>query len=135
MDCLHCNKPINFCYHILRHSTQNTIVGYGEFCSTECAIKNLETANHGDSDYFASLSVIKQKYWNDDGIQTFYSPKEVREIRSLLEPTEEVIIQKPRYQVMRASKKKRSTNDIIKNDFFTGKCEPIMTGKNLCSSK
>jgi hypothetical protein len=78
---------------------------------------------------------MKRKYYNNDGIQTYYSPTELREIKPLLEPMEEVEVKKPRYEVMRASKKKRSTNDIIKNDFFTGKCEPIMTGKNLCSSK
>ena len=134
MNCLQCTKDVNFSYSILRHSTQNTVVGYGSFCSMECAMEKLKTANHGDSDYFEALSVMKQMYYKN-GIQTFYIPSEVREIKSLLEPVEEIVIQKPRYEVKRASKNKRSTNDIIKNDFFTGKCEPIMTGKNLCSSK
>ena len=136
MDCLHCNSHINFCYHILRNGIEpNRILGYGNFCSIPCALQKLTIENHGDSDYFDALSVMKQKYWNDKGVQTFYEPHEVREIRPLLEPMEDVVVKKPRYEVKRASKNKRSTNDIIKNDFFTGKCEIIMTGKNLCSTK
>ena len=38
-------------------------------------------------------------------------------------------------KVKRASKNKRSINDVLKNQFFTGKCEPIMSAKNLCFTK
>jgi hypothetical protein len=134
MECLNCNNNIQFCYHILRHGIKpTTIVGFGEFCSIPCVIEKLKVSNHGDSDFFDCLSLIKQKYYNNN-IQTYYTPDEVREIRPLLEPVEQVEVKKERYQVKRASKNKRSTNDILKS-LFTGHNETIMTAKNLCSSK
>ena len=132
MDCLHCNRAINFDYHILRHGIQpNTVVGYGNFCSIDCAKEKLKTENHGDSDYFDTLSLMLQKY----GEFAYYSPPEVREIKSLLEVVEERPAVIPKYQVKKATKNKRSTNDILQNDFFTGKCETIYSAKNLCTSK
>jgi len=136
MDCLHCNRAINFEYHILRHGTQpNSIIGFGHFCSIECAKEKLKTKNHGDSDYFAALSLMLQKYVGENNVKIFYSPPEVTEIKSLLEVVEERPASIPKYQVKKAAKNKRSTNDILKNDFFTGKCETIYTAKNLCTSK
>jgi len=136
MNCLHCNSNINFNYHILRNGIQpNSVIGYGDFCSVKCALEKLRTENHGDSDYYNSLCVMKNKYWNDEGVKTFYEPIEVREIKPLLEEVEEILPTVPRYQVKKASKVKKSTNDIIKNEFFTGKGATIMTGKNLCLSK
>jgi hypothetical protein len=76
-----------------------------------------------------------QKYVGENNVKIFYSPPEVTEIKSLLEVVEERPASIPKYQVKKAAKNKRSTNDILKNDFFTGKCETIYTAKNLCTSK
>jgi hypothetical protein len=76
-----------------------------------------------------------QKYVGENNVKIFYSPPEVREIKPLLEVVEERPASIPKYQVKKAAKNKRSTNDILKNDFFTGKCETIYTAKNLCTSK
>ena len=136
MNCLHCNSNINFTYHILRYGIEpNSVVGFGHFCSIECAFEKLRTENHGDSDYMDALCVMKNKYYNNDGVKQFYQPKEVKEIKSLLEEVEQTLPTIPKYQVKRASKNKKSTNDIIKNEFFTGKHEIIMSAKNLCSVK
>ena len=121
---------------MLRHGTKpKQIIGYGSFCSIECAIKKAKTNNYGDSDFFEILSLTLQKYYTEDKIETHFSPNEVKELNSLLEKPElkEAVI--PTYQVKKASRNKRSTNDIIKNDFFTGNCEAIMTAKNLCTTK
>ncbi len=135
MSCLQCGSCINFDYHILRYTTDNRIVGYGNFCSTICAKEKAKTTCYGDSDYFDTLSLMLQKYGEENGIKTFYSPKEVREIRPLLEPVEFTQPVIPRYNVKKASANKKTMNDVLKNEFFTGKHQPIMTAKNLCTSK
>lgn len=125
---------------MLRYGTNNIVIGEGTFCSIACAKNKLRTCNHGDSDYFECLTLMNQKYGDDrnpnrNPKQKYYEPPIKRDITSMLTPIElrEPVI--PTYKVKKASRYKKSTNDIIKNEFFTGKCEPIMTAKNLCASK
>lgn len=136
MNCSNCNKRPNFEYYILKYGIHpSAIIGYGHFCSFSCATEKLKTESHGDSDYFESLSLMMQKYRNSDGVNTFYTPLVVKDFKPLLEHIEERQAVIPKYKVKRASENKRSTNDVLKNNFFGGKCEPIMTAKNLCISK
>jgi hypothetical protein len=131
MECLYCNKSINFKYYILRHGiVNNTVEGVGEFCSIACAKSKLSVTNHGDSDYFECLTLMNQKY----GACPYYEPPVTVELAPLLQPVEIRMPQIPTYQVKRASKNKKSTNEIL-SDFCAGKCEPIMTAKNLCATK
>jgi len=135
MKCGHCEENVNFEYHILKYDTTNVIVGYGSFCSFECASKQSKIECYGESDYFETLSIMLQKYGESKGERTYYSPIKKLDIKPLLQHVEEREAIIPKYKVKRASENKRSTNDVLKNNFFGGKCEPIMTAKNLCFTK
>ena len=141
MSCDFCCVNVSFPCHIIR-SYGGGFDGYGTYCCPNCALRDLKRKNYGESDYFNAYALTNMKYSQtgepfslveNDYAFVRYLPNRTRNF-AILEsaPLQEKIAQ---YKVRKRKDSGKKVNDIIKDEFFSGKCRRVESGATLCPTK
>ena len=141
MSCNFCFISVKFPCHIIR-SDSKEYIGYGLYCCPNCALRDLKNKCYSDSDYFEAYCLTTIKYSHDGSTFSLFE-NDYDHVKYLPNRTEDfVVLEKAeevkkdtKYKVKKNGDYKKSKRDILKSEYFSGKCKRVESGATLCPTK